>query len=362
MYWRKYVPVAQRREKANKKMNKMVKSGTAIQPVQLDGRTIARSFWGKGWCDHLDTFSDYENRLPRGRTYVRNGSVCHLDIQQGCIEAMVIGSELYHVKIEIKELNKTAWTAIQEKCAGQIGSMLELLQGRLSSHVMAIVTDTENGLFPQEGEIKLKCSCPDWAVMCKHVAAVLYGVGSRLDNQPELLFLLRGVDPAELITEGLALPTATDAGAADALEESQLGDIFGIDLDMEASETPPSPATNTKTVHAKATPITKAKTKAKAKTNGKKSVPATLKSDARVKTPSKAATEKTETKTDAPWTGQSIAALRKKLKLTVLEFAEKLSVSAASVSRWESIDGPLKLQLGSANALLRLSRSAKTRK
>ena len=100
------------------------------------------------------------NRLPRGRTYVRNGSVCHLDIRPGHIEAMVSGSELYEIVIRITKLQATTWASIRDKCAGHIGSMLELLQGKLSDQVMAIVTNRHHGLFPQPGEIDFDCSCP----------------------------------------------------------------------------------------------------------------------------------------------------------------------------------------------------------
>ena len=131
--WGRYVPVAERRAKARREMDKLRKKGKDIQPVNLDGRTIARSFWGKGWCDHLESFSDYANRLPRGRTYVRNGSVCHLDIRPGRIEAIVSGSELYNIVIRIKELQAATWASIKNTCSGHIGSMLELLQGKLSS-------------------------------------------------------------------------------------------------------------------------------------------------------------------------------------------------------------------------------------
>ena len=237
MEWRPYVPVAERRARARREMNKLRKKGRSIQPVEIEGRTIARSFWGKRWCDHLESFSDYANRLPRGRTYVRNGSVCHLEIHPGRIGAIVMGSELYDVTIRIGKLKTAVWKSIKHRCSGQIGSVLELLQGKLSRQVMGVVTDRERGLFPKPGEIRFDCSCPDWATMCKHVAAVLYGVGSRLDDRPESLFLLRGVDTAELIATGMALPgdTATD----DALTDDALAGIFGIDLDLDTGDAPP---------------------------------------------------------------------------------------------------------------------------
>ena len=196
---RRTSPVAERRRKAMKKMDALRKKGVDIQPVAIEGRKIATSFRGEGWCEHLESFSDFENRLPRGRTYVRNGSVCHMAVAKGAIEAKVSGSELYDVKVSIKTLPGEKWTGIKGRCSGQIGSLLELLQGKLSEHVMGVVTDRKEGLFPLPGEMSFHCSCPDSASMCKHVAAVLYGVGARLDKKPELLFTLRGVDHEELI-------------------------------------------------------------------------------------------------------------------------------------------------------------------
>ena len=238
MEWRPYVPVAVRHARARREMDRLRKKGKSIQPVEIEGRTIARSFWGKRWCDHLESFSDYANRLPRGRTYVRNGSVCHLEIHPGRIGAIVMGSELYDVTIRVGKLKAAAWKSIKHRCSGQIGSVLELLQGKLSKQVMGVVTDRQHGLFPKPGEIRFDCSCPDWAAMCKHVASALYGVGSRLDDRPESLFLLRGVDTAELIATGMALPG--DAATDDALADDALAGIFGIDLDT-GDAPPPAP-------------------------------------------------------------------------------------------------------------------------
>jgi uncharacterized Zn finger protein len=243
--FRPYVSVAERRRKAAKAMAKLAKNGQSIRPVQIEGRTIARSFWGKAWCDNLESYMDYANRLPRGRTYVRNGSVVHLDIRSGEIEATVSGSELYKVNISIAPAAKAKWKRLCHECSGAIGSLVELLRGRFSDHVMGIITRKETGLFPSPTEIELKCSCPDWATMCKHVAAVLYGVGARLDQSPELLFTLRSVNHEELITQAA---TATDlAGktmsAGPELAESEIGAVFGIELDPQTATTAtPAPA------------------------------------------------------------------------------------------------------------------------
>ena len=242
-YWKPYVSMAQRRAQALKHMEKLRRKGVAVQPVEISGRNIADTFWGEAWCNHLEAFSDFANRLPRGRTYVRNGSVCHLDIGKGEISALVSGSEIYDVSVSIAALPKAKWSSLKSRCGGQVGSLLELLQGRLSSHVMEIVTDKAGGLFPLPKEIKFECSCPDWASMCKHVAAVLYGVGARLDERPELLFLLRGVDHAELVCEEAAQEVASRRSAdARTLDEGDVASVFGIEVDPAGRPAPQPPA------------------------------------------------------------------------------------------------------------------------
>jgi len=258
--WRPYVPVAERRAKAARETAKLAKrTGRAASPVVLEGRKIAGTFWGRAWCDNLEAYSDYANRLPRGRTYVRNGSVVDLLISKGNVSALVSGSELYRIEIKIKPLAPVLWKSIQAECAGKIDSLIELLQGKLSSAVMQIVTRPEKGLFPTPKEIDLDCSCPDWADLCKHVAASLYGVGAKLDQNPALLFLLRGVDPADLISKASAAEavrqTAALADGTPAMSEADVADVFGIELapasavslpavDLPAATTTPIPAPN----------------------------------------------------------------------------------------------------------------------
>jgi uncharacterized Zn finger protein len=232
--FRPYVPVGERRARAARELAKLSKKhGHAASPVLLEGRKIAGTFWGKAWCDNLEAYSDFENRLPRGRTYVRNGSVVDLQISQGKVTARVSGSSLYKIEIKIKPLAASLWKSIQTECAGKIDSLIELLQGKLSSSVMQIVTRPERGLFPTPNEIDLGCSCPDWADLCKHVAASLYGVGARLDQSPELIFLLRGVDPTDLISKASAAETVRQSARADgvaAMSEAEIADVFGIEL------------------------------------------------------------------------------------------------------------------------------------
>ncbi len=243
--WRPYVPVAERRARAARELAKLAKkNGQAASPVLLEGRNIASTFWGRAWCDNLEAYSDYANRLPRGRTYVRNGSVVDLQISRGNVVARVSGSSLYKIQIKIKPLAASLWKSIQTECAGKIDSLIELLEGKLSSAVMQIVTRPERGLFPTPKEIDLDCSCPDWADLCKHVAASLYGVGARLDQRPELLFLLRGVDPADLISKASAAETVRQSARAEgaaAMSETEIADVFGIEL---AAATPAPDQTN----------------------------------------------------------------------------------------------------------------------
>lgn len=230
--WAPYVSAAERRDKAAKKVTALRKKGQVVSPVQIDGRAIARTFWGKAWCANLEAYSDFSNRLPRGRTYVRNGSVIDLQISPGEITALVSGSSIYTVKIAIRALEKPRWKELLGHCSGQIDSLVELLQGKFSRGVMEIITSKERGLFPAPRQIAMDCSCPDGAVMCKHVAAVLYGVGARLDESPELFFQLRKVDHAELITAaGTATAVARSAKPDRVLKSADLAGIFGIDVD-----------------------------------------------------------------------------------------------------------------------------------
>ncbi|HEU4534112.1 MAG TPA: hypothetical protein VFS00_08340 [Polyangiaceae bacterium] len=259
--WPEYVPAAQRERSAKQSIAMLTKQGKAPSPVVIAGRAIATTFWGKGWCEHLERFSDHENRLPRGRTYVRSGAVVDLQIGPGRIDARVRGTSLYHVSILIEPLAPARWREIAHACAGKIGSLVSLLRGRFDAAVMQIVGRASGGLFPEPAQITLACSCPDWATMCKHIAAVLYGVGARLDARPELLFTLRQVDPADLVASAPSpLSTVAQRSPGRHLDADSLADVFGIDLDGAGAPTSPAKAAS----GAKAAPATKASAAAKA--------------------------------------------------------------------------------------------------
>lgn len=237
--WPRYVPAAERRRKAERLAAKLRKEGRALAPVTIAGRSIAATFWGQAWCDNLEAYSDYANRLPRGRTYVRNGSVIDLQIARGRVTALVSGSEIYHVALDIKEIPAAKWRSIRADCAGNIESVVELLQGRLAEGVMERLCRQDGGLLPTPSDIRFSCSCPDYAAMCKHVAAALYGIGARLDEAPELLFRLRGVDASELAAVDASLALTKQGPASDkVLSAGDVSALFGLDMAEPEAEPP----------------------------------------------------------------------------------------------------------------------------
>lgn len=234
--WAPYVPVAECRRKAAAEMAKLSKKGQAVSPVRIEGRAITTTVWGKAWCTNMENYSDYENRLPRGRTYVRNGSVVDLQIQPGTVAARVSGSSIYRTTITVKPLAATAWNKLCSDCAGAIDSLVELLQGRFAKGVMERLCRQGDGLFPEPKDITFDCSCPDGAYMCKHVAAVLYGIGARFDHQPELLFTLRQVAASDLLAKagaGIAIAAATSERT---LATDDVGALFGLEMDVGQEE------------------------------------------------------------------------------------------------------------------------------
>lgn len=226
-----YVSVAERQRRAQREVAKLRRKGRQVEPVSVEGKALASTLWGKAWCANLEAYSDFESRLPRGRSYLRNGLVVDLEIGPGRVRALVSGTELYEVEIQVKPLPEARWRKLVRACAGQVASVVELLQGRLSAPVMEVLCRPGEGLFPAPKEISLSCTCPDFATLCKHVAAALYGVGVRLDTAPQLLFTLRKVDGAQLVTgaaAGLAeqVHTATPTLSAG----SDLEELFAIEL------------------------------------------------------------------------------------------------------------------------------------
>lgn len=234
--------VLEQRRKAIREGQRLARQGQKLSPVLIEGRKIASSFWGKAWCENLESYRDYEYRLPRGRSYVRHGAVLDLSVNAGKIGALVCGSQIYEVEITIKPLSQTHWSRLKTRCAGQVGSLIELLEGRLSEGVMRIITHPDEGMFPKPSEIQMTCSCPDMATMCKHVAAVMYGVGARLDDHPDLLFVLRKVEQADLIAGSTDFEATRGESKRKTIADDQLGEVFGIEI----ADVPPTRVTTAK--------------------------------------------------------------------------------------------------------------------
>ena len=248
--WKPYVPVAKRRAQAEKAAVKAKKADKGYAPVTVSGSTIAKTFWGKAWCSNLEAYSDYGNRLPRGRGYLRNGSVVDLKIEPGKVHAKVMGSRLYKVEIDVDAVPAQRWKALANDSIGSIDSLVALLQGTFSKAMMQRLCQPSTGLFPTPKQIRFTCSCPDWATMCKHVAAVFYGVSARLDAQPDLLFTLRRVEASELVRQAAEAPLNLGQRPAKTrvIEEAALSELFGIEL----GQIPAVPATAPKKIGSRA--------------------------------------------------------------------------------------------------------------
>lgn len=235
-----YITVAEKREKAQKSIEKLRKKNPNIAPIVISGRKLTRTWWGKSWNDNLERYSDYANRIGRGRTYVRNGAVLDLQITPGNVRALVQGTRTkpYQVDITIQPLAKNIWEAITKACAGKIDSLQELIEGKFPKALSDLFTAQGKGLFPAPKEISLTCSCPDWAVMCKHVAAVLYGIGARLDDDPSLFFVLRKVNIGELISETItaksqSLLVKSKTKSSRVIDDIDISSMFGIEMEAK---------------------------------------------------------------------------------------------------------------------------------
>lgn len=234
----KYVTAEERRNKAMKAAEKLKKKNSDISPIIIEGRTIAKTWWGKAWNNNLESYADYSNRIGRGKTYVRNGSVLDLKISKGSVTALVQGSRAkpYQVDVKIQKINDDLWNNIIKSCEGKIESLQELIEGKFPKALSELFTAKGSGLFPSPKEIGFNCSCPDWASMCKHVAAVLYGIGARLDSSPELFFSLRDVNIEDLISKAIQGKTKTMLEKAETksrriLEDKDIGTLFGVEME-----------------------------------------------------------------------------------------------------------------------------------
>ncbi len=245
-YFPPYVPVAEKKARAARKLKELSKKNPHLKPVILQSTKIARTWWGKAWNLNLERYADYRNRIGRGRSYVRHGAVLDLQIGSGEVRALVQGSQSkpYSVTVSIKTLKKDVWQTILSQCQGMLESLQELINGSFPKIVGEIFTHKDAGMFPSPKEITFDCSCPDWAGMCKHVAATLYGIGARLDESPELFFKMRKVEMDDLIRQAISghkekLLTRATRKSSRVLEELDLSATFGIELQKDIGTAAP---------------------------------------------------------------------------------------------------------------------------
>lgn len=317
-YWNypRYVSVAEKRAKAAKKLNAMSKKNPNLKPVILQGSAIARTWWGKAWNLNLERYADYDNRIGRGRSYVRHGAVLDLQIDPGEARATVQGSQSspYSVIINIETLKKDTWRIILDQCQGMLESLQDLISGSFPKSIGQIFTHKDSGMFPSPKEIKFSCSCPDWAGMCKHVAATLYGIGARLDENPELFFRMRNVEIGDLIRQAVSdhkqkLLAKASRKSSRIIEEADLSGTFGIEVEHDFETDPPVSLEDT-------VPVSPGKRKRTASLGNSKSP---SKGPSRTKG-SKGIKEKVDKKT-AP--AKKKAGQQKRVKKTVTRIAKK---------------------------------------
>lgn len=209
--------------------------GKNLSPVTVTGRNIAKSWWGKAWCNNLESYADYDSRLERGKRYVRSNAIVDLQIERGKILARVQGTRKipYKVEIRISPLSEERCQSIIARCSSKLENVGKLMQGDFPEDMKQLF-EGNDGLFPTPKEISFQCSCPDWALMCKHVAATLYGVGVRLDEQPLLFFELRGIDFNRFVDVTLAnkvecmLKNADRPQSRRIIEAADLTELFGV--------------------------------------------------------------------------------------------------------------------------------------
>lgn len=241
-YWGfpKYVSVAEKKAKAAQKLKELSKKKPNMKPVALEGSALAHTWWGKAWNRNLEQYADYSNRIGRGRSYVRHGAVLDLQIEPGEVIALVQGSDRnpYSVSVKIQTLKKETWQRMKTACEGTLESFQELLAGNFPKALGEIFICKDSGMFPAPREIKFDCSCPDWADMCKHVAAVLYGIGARLDEDPKLFFRLRDAGIDKLIKQAVAgkvekLLEKAGRKSGRIIEDKDIASVFGIDIEEQ---------------------------------------------------------------------------------------------------------------------------------
>jgi DNA-binding transcriptional regulator YiaG len=198
---RAYESVAERRAKAERVLTSLMASTSDIKPLILNGSAICKGFWGKAWSSRFDEMADFGPRMSKGRSLVRNNAVCHLDVKEGQVLAKVSGDSLYNVTVSVRALAGDDWQDIKDGCGGSIHAHSDLMNGRLSPEAQGFLLDPSRGILPRREDVTFECGCHSGGTVCDHAAAALSGVANMLDSDPDLLFLLRGANPWELVSD-----------------------------------------------------------------------------------------------------------------------------------------------------------------
>ncbi|MBO4336878.1 MAG: hypothetical protein J5842_02240 [Lachnospiraceae bacterium] len=224
------------KQKAMASVRRAGKKGKDYEPVICRNKrgALCNSWWGQAWCDNLERYADYASRLDRGRSYVRSGTIIDLKIDGGKVTAKVQGRRRtpYKVEVRVGRLSEENCQKIIDRCIRRIESLETLAKGEFPEELKELFTE-DGALFPTPKEISFSCSCPDWAMMCKHVAAVMYGIGLRFDENPFYFFKLRGIDPDRFIDVAVENRVERMLANADVvsdriIEDADFTELFGV--------------------------------------------------------------------------------------------------------------------------------------
>ncbi len=227
----RYVRVQKRRTYARDIAAQLERQGEILTPAVAHGKNIANQFWGRAWCHAIDEWQDCAYRLPGGRSLLKNGGVIDLKISRNSVIARVAADQVYDVQLHYRDADPYSVAELRSQCAGKLTGLLDFIQGKLSEEVMQYICNPVYGLFPEYGDFKISCTCLDDAVLCRHAAAALYAVATRLDDEPELFFTLRGIDAKDFF-EAEDILTQTGSNSAEGLSADELSKTFGIDIEL----------------------------------------------------------------------------------------------------------------------------------
>ncbi len=230
-----YETKAEKRRRIGEKLERLRKTDPNIAPLTIEGNTLAKSWWGKAWGKNLESYADYKSRLSRGKNYVKQGAILDLKIEEGKVNSKISGSgsKIYDCEIHIERLSDERLKKILEHCQNKISTLDALLTGDFSEELLELFQDKSYGLFPSPDEISFRCDCPDVANICKHVAATLYAIGTKFDDDPMFFFELRQIESENLIQKSVEkklenMLEHVGKKTSRTMDASKISDVFGL--------------------------------------------------------------------------------------------------------------------------------------